>query len=130
MYDLRAKSYSTAARSVPLHPLPRWYEDTDETHQDTSVNKVPSSVNQMLYSPDGLLLAVSRSDNVTHVYDSRFLGQILYRFKHKPGMEGSMDDTKYGVCKIDWMVNPWTQHLSLASGGADGTYFAVLADQT
>lgn len=121
LYDVRAPSETYLARHVHLEPLAPWYEDTDVTHGDPTINKLPSTVNQVSYSPDGVFIAVATSNNVTHVYDSRYLNRILYEFPHQPGVEGTVDDTKFGVYKIDWMVNPLTDRLSLVSGGADGT---------
>ncbi len=80
-----------------------------------------SAINAVSFSPDGIYVAVARSDNVTHVYDSRFLGRdILYDFPHRPGTEGTVEDTKYGVVKLDWVEGPGSA-LSLVTGGADGT---------
>lgn len=122
MYDLRSKSYITASRHVTLSRLPRWFEDTDETHRDPKINKLPSSINQILYSPDGVYIAVARSDNMTQIYDSRFLDRVLYRFRHKPGIEGTVDDMKFGVYRIEWVTHPISGRPSLVSGGADGAF--------
>lgn len=80
-------------------------------------------VQQVLFSPDsaGVLVAVARSDNKTHVYDSRFLGKnVLYEFPHIPAIEGTEEDRKYGVYKVEWVQDP-VHGLGLVSFGADGT---------
>lgn len=82
---------------------------------------VRPSVQQVLFSPDSVYLAVARSDNITHVYDSRFLNQsFLYEFPHGPAVEASEDDKYYGIPKIEWLEDR-THGLSLVSCGADGT---------
>ncbi|THG97261.1 hypothetical protein EW026_g4699 [Hermanssonia centrifuga] len=109
-YDIR-RNVGKPAQRVILPPLPRYnVEDTN----------MKSAINAVSFSPDGIYVAVARSDNVTHVYDSRFLGRdILYDFPHGPGTEGTVEDTKYGVVKLDWVEGPGSA-LSLVTGGADG----------
>ena len=77
-------------------------------------------IQQVLFSPDSTLLAVATSDNVTYVYDSRFLGRgALYEFCHADGTEGNVEDTTYGIPKVEWYENT-ISGLGLISGGADG----------
>ncbi|KAI0093147.1 WD40-repeat-containing domain protein [Irpex rosettiformis] len=117
MYDIRSRELS---RSIQLDRLPHWYEENDENRTDSSVNKLPSTINQVSYSSDGVYIALARSDNAVHVYDSRFLNRRLYNFRHNWGSEGTLDDLKYGVYQIQWVDCPNTGKLSLISGGADG----------
>ena len=80
------------------------------------------SVTQVLFSPDSVYLAVARSDNVTHVYDSRFLNQsFLYDLPHGPAVEATEEDGQYGIAKIEWLEDR-TQGLNLVTCGADGLY--------
>ena len=120
MYDIRSRE---STRNIQLDRLPRWYEETPETRADPSINKLPSTINQVSYSSDGVHIAFARSDNTVHVYDSRFLNRRLFNFRHNWGTEGTLDDLKYGVYKIEWMNCPNTGKLSLISGGADGMIF-------
>jgi WD40 repeat protein len=84
-------------------------------------------VQQILFSPDSTYLAVSRSDNVTHVYDSRYLRQpFLQELPHGPATEGATDDCQYGISKIEWIEDP-TYGLGLITCGADGSFFVIVS---
>ncbi|KIP12594.1 hypothetical protein PHLGIDRAFT_113670 [Phlebiopsis gigantea 11061_1 CR5-6] len=77
-------------------------------------------VQQVLFSPDSLYIAVARNDNVTLVYDARFLNKgPLYDLPHLSPDEGSEEDNYYGIPKIEWLEDH-TRGLSLVSCGADG----------
>lgn len=70
-----------------------------------------------------MYLAVARSDNVTHVYDVRFLTSrhVLYELPHLPADEGMKDLTQFGVPKIEWLEDPH-YGLGLVSAGGDGSF--------
>ena len=77
-------------------------------------------VQQVLFSPDSLYIAVARNDNIAHVYDARFLKKgPLYELPHLSPDEGSEEDNYYGIPKIEWLEDR-TRGLSLVSCGADG----------
>lgn len=76
-------------------------------------------VNSASYSPDGIYLAIARSDNITHVYDSRMLGRgPLYGFEHDTRINPPGGDM-YGVIDAQWVEVAGA--LGLITGGADGT---------
>lgn len=77
-------------------------------------------IQQVLFSPDSVYLAVARSDNLTHVYDARFLGpRYLYALPHGPAVEATREDSQYGINRIEWLQDG-AHGLSLVSCGADG----------
>ncbi|EKM60948.1 uncharacterized protein PHACADRAFT_84022, partial [Phanerochaete carnosa HHB-10118-sp] len=77
-------------------------------------------VQQVLLSPDSIYLAIARSDNVTHVYDARFLGRrVLYEFPHGAAVEATKEDGQYGIYKVEWL-DDGTHRLNLVTCGADG----------
>ncbi|KAI0694345.1 WD40-repeat-containing domain protein [Cytidiella melzeri] len=120
IYDIRSNLCRGKARNVELDRLPRWYEETEANSADASINKLPSSINQVSYSSDDVYVALARSDNSVHVYDSRYITRVLYRFLHDVPTEGTLDDAKYGVYRMQWMDDPNVGKLSLVSAGADG----------
>ncbi|GJE86008.1 WD40 repeat-like protein [Phanerochaete sordida] len=76
-------------------------------------------IQQVLFSPDSVHLAVARSDNVTHVYDARFLSRRLYDLPHGAAVEATKADGEGGIYKVEWLENG-VHGLSLVSCGADG----------
>lgn len=77
-------------------------------------------IQQVLFAPDSRLLAVARSDNVTHIYDARFLGRsILYELPHGSANEATKEDGQYGINKVEWLEDGG-HGLNLVSCGADG----------
>ena len=76
-------------------------------------------MNCLSFSPDGIYLAVARSDNRTQLFDTRFFDRVLYDFQHAPALEGSGSDGQYGVYMVEWLEDP-RAGLQLVSSGADG----------
>jgi WD40 repeat protein len=81
-------------------------------------------INRPAFSPDGLLLALPRSDNVTHVYDSRFLsaerGPVLH-LAHGPHKTQASSQFHYGVVCASWVSNDFgCPRTGLVTGGNDG----------
>lgn len=87
---------------------------------DASAQTIPHSfdINDIVFSPDGdgLHLAVARSDNSCHVYDSRYLDRVLQYCRHDDSIGY---DTSYGVVNAHWVQG--THQRALVTGGADGT---------
>ncbi|KAF9049558.1 WD40 repeat-like protein [Hymenopellis radicata] len=73
-------------------------------------------VNSVSFSPGEIQLAVARSDNSLHLYDTRFLNKVLNRFSHLgeskvlPNEAGVREP--YGIVQAEW--------LGLVTGGEDG----------
>ncbi|EGN92249.1 hypothetical protein SERLA73DRAFT_191363 [Serpula lacrymans var. lacrymans S7.3] len=105
IYDVRRKT-GRATSEIELHEFHR-ADDHDE-------------VNCASFSPDGIFLAVGRSDNTLHVYDSRYLGRgPLYRFSHEDPNQG-VAGKSYGVVEAQWIMGRDRCKLGLVSGGNDG----------
>lgn len=79
-----------------------------------------AEVNQLSFSPDSVYIAVARSDNMTHIYDSRFLSHgPLHVFVHD-GEQQTAEDS-YGIVEAQW-VEGKTCGLGLVTGGNDGMF--------
>ena len=104
-YDVRnSGNGKAAAQQVKLKPFAG------------SPDRACTEINSLSLSPDGIYLAVGRSDNWVDVYDSRMLQRReLHSFAH----EGGGPDT-YGVVKTQW-VDGYPFGFGLVSGGVDGT---------
>jgi WD40 repeat protein len=91
---------------------------------DTSRRRHSDEVNWAAFSADGIYLALARSDNRTHVYDTRMLERLLYDFTHNGPCKCSpdTDNPSYGVVKGEWIVPKKTGRFGLVTGGDDGAY--------
>lgn len=77
------------------------------------------------FSPDGILLAAARSDNVTHIYDSRMIERgVVHAFKHTGARRNSPGSECYGVVEAQW-VESASRRLGLVTGGNDGELIAA-----
>ncbi|KZT06889.1 WD40 repeat-like protein [Laetiporus sulphureus 93-53] len=75
-------------------------------------------VNYMAFSPDGVYIAIARTDNTAHVYDARFLGKdVLHVFAHEDG--SNSQSGRHGVITAQW-IDGFPRGLGLVTGGADG----------
>lgn len=85
-----------------------------------------SEVTSAKFSPDGMLIALARNDNSTHIYDIRnLLCGPLYKLRHNGHDKNKWTGGEnYGVTHIEW-ESEWyrgAEHgLGLVSGGGDGT---------
>jgi hypothetical protein len=76
------------------------------------------------FSPNGIYLALPRSDNITDIYDTRFMsterGPIL-RLPHGPHRTQSAAQMHYGIVAAEWISNQFgCPGLGLVTGGNDG----------
>lgn len=79
-------------------------------------------VSYMTFSPDGVYLALARTDNSVHIYDSRMLGKgVLQKYRHQDLRFVTPENTLYGVTHAQWVTMHSGQH-ALLSGGEDGMY--------
>ena len=78
-------------------------------------------VNKVSFSPDGILLAVARSDNSAYVYDTRYLKQKeLYLLRH-PGERASLGQGReYGMTAATWQTGIGGKGLGLITASIDG----------
>lgn len=74
-------------RSKRAHSLWLFDARTRDTRPIVKVDmvKFDGYVPRIAFSNDGIYLAVARSDNTTHVYDSRFLSRQVHEFHHDAG---------------------------------------------
>ena len=82
-------------------------------------------VKAVSFSPDGLLLAVARSDDELHVYDSRFMGysrEPMQRFLHW-GEDCCLDGDRWGIVDAVWVDGWCGRGLGVVTGGSDGKGF-------
>lgn len=105
LYDIARKSFSRCTTKLELEPF-----SADLEHRE---------VNNATFSPDGIYLAVSRSDNTVHVYDSRWDGRLLHKFSH--GSSKDVCNSACGVVRSEWVSRSKSggSH-GLVSGGEDG----------
>ena len=82
-------------------------------------------VGAVSFSPDGLLLAVARSDDELHIYDSRFMGRSrepMRRFLHWGEDCCSVGD-RWGIIDAVWVDGWCGRGLGVVTGGSDGERF-------
>ncbi|TBU35131.1 WD40-repeat-containing domain protein [Dichomitus squalens] len=116
-YDVRSAADRRAVQQVELEPFAG---SPDRNYTD---------INSLSLSPDGIYIAVGRTDNWVDVYDARMLQRgPLHNYAHEGGGlhkyravnmgEGGASD-EYGVVKTQW-VDSYPFGFGLVSGGADG----------
>lgn len=87
------------------------------THREFTWN---AEVSSMTFSPDGVYLALSRSDNSVHLYDSRMIGKgVMQEYRHDPARFVSQSQEVFGVTRVQW-ISAHSGQYSLLSGGEDG----------
>ncbi|KAH9982323.1 WD40-repeat-containing domain protein [Lactifluus volemus] len=112
IYDVHRKNGQRAVQEVRLDSF---YPNLRPTAREGEVTAVS-------FSPDGLLLAVARSDDEVHVYDTRFMGQgrePLRRFLHW-GDNCCMAGDEWGVVDAVWVDGWCGRGLGIVTGGSDG----------
>jgi WD40 repeat protein len=116
IYDVHRKNGQHAIHEVQLDPfLASIPPSTLEEGEVTAVS----------FSPDGLLLAIARSDDELHVYDSRFMGQgrkPMRRFRHW-GDDCCVGGLKWGVVDAVWVDGWCGRGVGIVTGGSDGEFF-------
>jgi WD40 repeat protein len=111
--------------SCPKHFL-RLYDLRDYKHPKAKITlesfaalSTVDEVTSPSFSNDGRLLAVPRSDNTTHIYDTCFLRDPLMTFTHGPRM--SAHGGAFGVVKAEWIEGQLgCRARGLLTGGSDG----------
>jgi hypothetical protein len=93
---------------------------------DSSGNVIDhGEVNCASFSRDDIYLAVGRSDDYMHIYDSRMLnrGPVL-PFKHRGVNRNSPGNGSFGIIEAQW-VDISGRKLGLITGGTDGELMIV-----
>jgi hypothetical protein len=79
-------------------------------------------VRAVSFSPDGLLLAISRNDDELHIYDSRFMGRSrepMRRYLHW-GDDYCLGGDRWGIVDAVWVDGWCGKGLGVITGGSDG----------
>lgn len=75
----------------------------------------------VVFSPDGMYLALARSDNQTHLYDVRMLNSeeqgLLCKYRHETV---DSETSHYGIVRAHWLTEERTGYQKLLTGGDDG----------
>ncbi|KAF8481034.1 WD40-repeat-containing domain protein [Russula ochroleuca] len=116
LYDIRRKDGQRPLQTIQL--------DTFFIGQDSSAQLEPreGEVRAVSFSPDGLLLAVSRSDDELHIYDSRFMGrdrEPMRRFLHWEE-DCCLGGDRWGIVDAVWVDGWCGRGLGVVTGGSDG----------
>ncbi|PCH33544.1 WD40 repeat-like protein, partial [Wolfiporia cocos MD-104 SS10] len=86
--------------------------------QSIDLQPFDGEVNAVAFGPGGIYIAIARSDNSAHVYDSRFLGrEPMHVCKHREGNVISKDTS--GVTEAVWTEGT-SRGMGLVTGGVDG----------
>jgi WD40 repeat protein len=94
----------------------------------TQLESRDGEVRAVSFSPDGLLLAISRSDDELHIYDSRFMGRSrepMRRFLHW-GDDYCLGGDRWGIVDAVWVDGWCGKGLGVITGGSDGEIFNTL----
>ena len=76
----------------------------------------------MTFSPDGVYLALSRSDNRVHLYDSRMIGKgVMLEYRHESARFIPQSQEVFGIVRAHWVITRSGQYR-LLSGGEDGEF--------
>ena len=99
------------------HPMPTHTIELEDFDDGAQTVYHSHEINGLAFSPDGdgLYLAIARSDNSCHIYDSRFLDRVLHCCRHENTVG---HEPSYGVVDPQWVEN--THSPALVTGGADG----------
>lgn len=117
LYDIRRKDGQRPLQKISL--------DTFFAGSSSGFPQLESrdgEVRAVSFSPDGLLLAVSRSDDELHIYDSRFMGRSrepMRRFLHW-GDDCCLGGDRWGIVDAVWVDGWCGKGLGVITGGSDG----------
>ncbi|TFK57337.1 hypothetical protein OE88DRAFT_123672 [Heliocybe sulcata] len=107
LYDVGRKNCQTPIETIELEPF-------EETCNESC------EVTRAIYSTDGIYLAVARSDDSCHLYDSRYLTRPVHQFKHKGESKASVAADTYGITEVQFVDSLLGSRTCLVTGGTDG----------
>ena len=121
LYDIRTRQECTSATKIlPFQFPPR----PDGLHENYFSEPPGHEHSCVVFSPDGMYIALARSDNCTHVYDLRMMSsseeaeeevRLLAEYKHESmRSKTTYSDTYFGIVRAEWV------HHRLVTGGNDG----------
>lgn len=123
IYDVRRKD-----GQHPIHQVQLATFDPTSFPQSTSQE---GEVTTASFSPDGLLLAVARSDDELQIFDSRFMGhsaEPMARYLHWE--DDCCVGAKWGIVDAVWVDRWCGRGFGVITGGSDGeATFSTLALQ-
>lgn len=121
IYDVRRRDGRHPIQQVQLDSF-----DSDSGFPQSESRE--DEVTVASFSPDGLLLAVARSDDELHIYDSRFMGhnvEPMARFIHWD--DDCCVGEKWGIVDAVWIRDGWCgKGFGIVTGGADGEALSSL----
>jgi len=86
---------------------------------------VDGEVNSISISPDGIYVAITRTDNRTHVYDFRNIKKgKLFEYEHTGPSLLRPGSASCGVPRAVWAETEYSR-LTLISGGIDGKLMGI-----
>jgi WD40 repeat protein len=104
-----------------IYDVKRGNPQASKTFLEPFPADIEGEVNSATFSPDGILLALGRNDNHTHVYDSRMLNKLLFDYEHYGPSRTSPGSGSYGVVQVQWVESDSKRlPVGLVTGGNDG----------
>ena len=113
IYDVRRKDGQHPIHQIQLNPFDPKPHSGSESHE--------GEVTTVSFSPDGLLLAVTRSDDELQIFDSRFMGRStepMARYLHWEDDCGVGE--KWGIVDAVWVDGWCGRGFGIITGGSDG----------
>lgn len=113
IYDVRRKDGQHPIHRIQFNPFDPKSHSVSEPHE--------GEVTTVSFSPDGLLLAVTRSDDELQVFDSRFMGrntEPMARYLHWEDDCGVGE--KWGIVDAVWVDGWCGRGFGIITGGSDG----------
>jgi len=117
LYDIRRKDGQRPLQNISLETF-----FAGSGSGSPQLESRDGEVRAVSFSPDGLLLAISRSDDELHIYDSRFMGRSLEpmrRFLHW-GDDYCLGGDRWGIVDAVWVDGWCRKGLGVITGGSDG----------
>lgn len=121
IYDVRRKDGK--------HPIHQVQFDAFDPMSSPQPVSHEGEVTTVSFSPDGLLLAVTRSDDELQIFDSRFMGhsaEPMARYLHWE--DDCCIGGKWGIVDAVWVDGWCGRGFGVITGGSDGeAAFSALA---
>ncbi|KAH9176848.1 WD40-repeat-containing domain protein [Lactarius sanguifluus] len=114
VYDVRRRNGQEPIQHIRLDTF-----DSGSPEPGSHANE--DQVTTAGFSPDGILLAVARSDDELHIYDSRFMGRSaepMARYLHWD--DDCCFGDKWGIVDAVWVDGWCGRGFGIITGGADG----------
>ncbi|KAH9043653.1 WD40-repeat-containing domain protein [Lactarius pseudohatsudake] len=114
VYDVRRRNGQEPIQHIRLGTF-----DSGSPEPGSHANE--DQVTTASFSPDGILLAVARSDDELHIYDSRFMGrraEPMARYLHWD--DDCCIGDKWGIVDAVWVDGWCGRGFGIITGGADG----------